>query len=229
MEAVVLAGGLGTRLRGVIGGLPKALAPVCGRPFLEYLLARIAQGGVARAVIATGYGAELIEQAIGARFAGMIIDYSREVEPLGTGGALKLAAGQVRGDDFLALNGDTFVEVDLRGMLAAHLREGRALTVATVEVPDASRYGTLDVRHETLVGFREKGNTGGGVINAGVYAVKRELLTQPRLPLKFSLESDLLQREVEALRPLAFPASGRFIDIGVPQDYARAQTLFATA
>jgi NDP-sugar pyrophosphorylase family protein len=229
MEAIVLAGGLGTRLRSVLADTPKPLAPVGGRPFLEHLLDSLARGGLARVVLATGYGAELVEQAIGTRYAGMRIDYSREFEPLGTGGALKLAAEQVIVDDFLALNGDTFVDIDLRAMMALHVRLGRPLTVATVEVPDASRYGTLEVEAGKLVGFRARGTSQAGVINAGVYAIKRELLMQPHLPSRFSFESDLLQKEVGALRPAVFPASGRFIDIGVPQDYARAQSMFGTA
>jgi D-glycero-alpha-D-manno-heptose 1-phosphate guanylyltransferase len=229
MQAIVLAGGLGTRLRGVVPDLPKPLAPVAGRPFLAIVLAQLRAQGFDSAVLSVGYRHELIRDAFGDQFDAMALRYAVEDRPLGTGGAIRLAARQCSEADVFVLNGDSYAEVDFAGMMAAHRRAGAALTVCAVEVADTGRYGRILVDDGRIVGFAEKGVAGPGLINAGVYAMRRDLLQQPGLPEAFSFETDVLARRLDELRPGAWVARGRFVDIGVPEDYARAQSMFAGA
>jgi D-glycero-alpha-D-manno-heptose 1-phosphate guanylyltransferase len=226
MEAIVLAGGLGTRLRSVVADLPKAMAPVNGRPFLAYLLDPLIAAGFDAAILAVGYKSESIRGHFGDRYRSLPLRYSIESEPLGTGGAIKLALAQVRTSNIFVANGDTYLELDYGAMLASHRRAGSHLTIAVQTVPEAGRYGTLEIEAGHVRGFIEKGRSGPGSINAGVYLLSRELLDRYPLPPAFSFETDFLMRNVREIAPLAFPTRGTFIDIGVPEDYARAQTLF---
>lgn len=229
MEAIVLAGGLGTRLRSVVDDRPKAMADVGGRPFLAYLLDQLASTGFEAAVLAVGYLSNQISEHFGDEHRRLALRYSVEAEPLGTGGAIVLAMDATTTSDVFVINGDTFVELDYRAMLAAHRNAASAITVAVHAVPDAGRYGALDLEGSRIRGFLEKGRTGPGWINAGVYLVSRALLDPRALPMRFSFESDFIVPRVRALRPLAFRTDGMFIDIGIPEDYARAQVLMPTA
>ena len=228
MEAIVLAGGLGTRLRSVVAGVPKAMAPVAGRPFLEHLLDLLVDAGFASAVLAVGYRADAIREHFGDRYRSLPLAYSVEGKPLGTGGAIRLAMNHTSSSDTFVVNGDTFVDVAFSAMLAAHRGANARLTIAVHEVPDAARYGVLDIAGDRVQGFFEKGRTGPGWINAGVYLLARTLLDGEALPTAFSFESDYLVPNVVALRPLAFRTEGLFIDIGVPEDFARAQSMLVT-
>lgn len=225
-EAIVLAGGFGTRLRGVVDDVPKPLAPVAGRPFLAWLLDRLAAGGMRRCILATGYLSELIEQRIGTRWQGMDITYSVEPGPLGTGGAIRLAASRLRGDSAHVLNGDTWLEYDPMALEAAARVAGVPMAIALARVDDAARYGAVDIDHGRVAGFREKGEAGTGWINAGCYFLGADALAA--LPSRdvFSFEQEVLQPRVQAGAVAAFTATAGFIDIGVPEDYARAQLLF---
>ncbi|MBI3154364.1 MAG: nucleotidyltransferase family protein [Burkholderiales bacterium] len=235
MQAIVLAGGLGTRLRSAVPDLPKPMAPVAGRPFLAWILDQLEGAGFARAVLAVGYRHEAIRDHFGDRHGALALRYSVEDRPLGTGGALRLACDQAydqaddpAGDDAIfVLNGDTFVELDHRAMRAAHGAAGAALSIAVHRVDDTARYGALELRDGRVCGFIEKGRRGPGWINAGVYLLARGLLRQLPAGRALSFEQELLVPQVRSLRPPAFVAEGLFIDIGVPEDYARAQGLFA--
>ena len=229
MQAIVLAGGLGTRLRGVVPDLPKPLAPVSGRPFLAIVLEQLRSQGFSLAVLSVGFRHELIRQAFGERFGGLAIDYAVEERPLGTGGAIRLAARACSEADVFVLNGDSYTDLDFADMQARHCETHVPLTVCTVEVPDAARYGRVLVRDSRIDGFSEKGTGGPGLINAGIYLMRRNLLETLDLPEVFSLERDILESKLGELRPLAYLTRGRFIDIGVPVDYARAQGMFAAA
>lgn len=228
MEAIVLAGGLGTRLRGVVPDLPKPMAPVQGRPFLSFVLDQLLVAGFETAVLAVGYRHEAIRSHFGERYRGLALRYSAESEPLGTGGAIRLAWPLASAPQVFVLNGDTYLEIDHKAMLEAHLRAAAQLSMAVYRVPDASRYGALELADGRVRGFFEKGRSGPGWINAGVYILSSELRACVSREGAFSFEQDLLAPEVETIRPLAFPADGLFIDIGIPEDYARAQTLFST-
>lgn len=227
LQAIVLAGGLGTRLRSVVPDLPKPMAPVAGRPFLAHVLDALVEAGFEAVVLAVGYRHEAIREHFGHRYRGMPLLYSIESSPLGTGGAIRLAGTQVDADPVFVLNGDTYLALDYRAMHAAHRSAGVRLSVAVCEVPDVGRYGSVEVEAGRLVGFREKGRSGPGLINAGTYLLAAELVAQIPEDRPHAFEQELLVPQVATLRPLAFLTRGRFIDIGVPEDYARAQALFA--
>jgi len=223
MQAVILAGGLGTRLRAVVSAVPKPLAPIGGRPFLAILIERLERQGIDEAVLAVGYKGDAIEAALGSRLGGVGLHYVHEDEPLGTGGALARALARIERFPVLALNGDTLLELDLAAMLAAHRAAGARLTMAVRRVEDTGRYGRAVIDRGRVVGFAPGEAGRPGTINAGVYLFAENLLADPGLPARFSFERDFLERQAQILRPLAYEARGYFIDIGVPEDYARAE------
>lgn len=226
MQAIVLAGGFGTRLRGVVPDLPKPMAPVAGRPFLAWILDRLVAAGARRAVLAVGYRHEAIRGHFGDAWRGLPLVYSVEAQPLGTGGAIRLAAAHIDEWPVLVLNGDTFLEVDYAAMRAAHDAAAAQMSIAVATVADAGRYGALAIEHGRVSGFIEKGRPGPGVINGGSYLLAREVVARIPAGEPFSFEQQLLVPCVAELRPLAFETSGLFIDIGIPEDYARSQRLF---
>jgi D-glycero-alpha-D-manno-heptose 1-phosphate guanylyltransferase len=226
MQAIVLAGGLGTRLRGVVPGLPKPMAPVAGRPFLAWILDQLIDAGFERAVLAVGYRHEAIRDHFGDAFGALELRYSVEDRPLGTGGALRLAASHVNSLPAFVLNGDTYLDLDFRSMLNAHIERREQMSVAVCSVADVSRYGALELEDGHIRGFLEKGQAGPGTINAGTYLLSASILSRIPLGEPFSLEQQLLMPKIGEIRPAAFPATGLFIDIGIPEDYARAQALF---
>lgn len=226
-EAIVLAGGLGTRLRSVIAGLPKPLALVAGRPFLARLLSQLAAGGMRRVIIATGYMGEKVEEAIGARWAGMDIVYSREPKPLGTGGAIRLAVTLLRGNAVHLANGDTFLRYDPVAIERVVQATGTAMGVALAKVDDVGRYGAVEVSNGKVIAFLEKGGRGPGLINAGSYFLTAEgIAGLPNGGGAYSFENEVLLPGALSGQVAALDDTSDFIDIGVPDDYARAQHLF---
>jgi D-glycero-alpha-D-manno-heptose 1-phosphate guanylyltransferase len=227
MEAIVLAGGEGRRLRAVVSDLPKPMANVAGRPFLWWLLNRLAQQQVRRVILSVGYKADAIQNHFGNVFSGVELAYSVETEPLGTGGAIRLALEQAREKQVIVLNGDTYTDVDLRGLNAKFESSGTDLAVAVTHVNDVARYGgvVVDQKTERIVGFDEKQGTAAGYINAGIYCLRRDIFARYPVPAKFSFERDYLAKQLALLRPVAFAGVRAFIDIGVPTDYALAQTV----
>ena len=225
VTAALLAGGLGTRLRAAVADRPKVLAEVDGRPFLALLLERLAEAGVHRAVLCTGHMADQVEAALGHSFAGMALDYSREAEPLGTGGALRLAASRLDSGLVLALNGDSFCGVDLRAFARAHREAGVSASLVVVRVPDAAPFGRVAFDETGRVTrFEEKkASAGPGWVNAGVYLLARTLLLRTPEGRAVSLERELFPAWIGDLH--AFPASEPFIDIGTPESYHRAMGL----
>ena len=226
MQAIVLAGGLGTRLSGVVPDLPKPMAPVAGRPFLEWILDQLVDAGFERAVLAVGYRHQAIRDHFGDAFGSLELHYSVEDRPLGTGGALRLAAGQISSLPAFVLNGDTFLDLDYRSMLDAHVEHDEQMSVAVCSVADVSRYGALALEGRHIRGFLEKGKTGPGLINAGTYLLSEGILDRIPLGEPFSFEQQLLVPLIDEIRPAAFTAKGLFIDIGIPEDLARAQQMF---
>lgn len=224
---MILAGGLGTRLRPAYDDGPKVMAPVDGRPFLWYLLTLLAAAGFEQVILCVGYRHDEINQWLGdgSRF-GLAVSYSHETEPLGTAGALRLAySSYVSAPRFIAMNGDTLLQVDFTAMYKAHMRSGGLATMAVAAVSDTSRYGSVDIDEEGNVQqFREKsGEHVSGYINGGIYLFEDAVMDLVPPGRAVSLEREVLP----LLRPqglLAFPCEGYFIDIGVPEDLARAQT-----
>lgn len=224
VEAIVLAGGLGTRLAGRLKGVPKPMAPIAGRPFLEILLTQLQRAGCTRAVLSVGHLHEVIEQHFGAEFRGMKVDYALEEAPLGTGGAIRAALRHGRENAILVLNGDTFLDADYAAMLRFHAAQAAAMTMAVTHRDNIARYGGVLVTNGRITGFEEKGQTGPGWINAGAYVIDRDLSWPAHLPEKFSFETDFLGPQILSLAPAAYEVNGFFLDIGVPEDLDRAQT-----
>lgn len=224
MEAIVLAGGLGVRLAARVSGVPKAMAPVAGRPFLEILLHQLERCGCARVILSVGYLHAVIEDHFGAEFAGITLAYAVEDSPLGTGGAIRKALALATEDAVLVLNGDTFLEADYEGMLRVHREGNAAMTIAVSRQQDIARYGGVVMSGGRVVGFEEKGRSGPGWINAGAYVLNRNLEWPPQLPERFSFEKDFLSPCVAEIAPAAYEVTGYFVDIGVPEDFDRAQT-----
>ncbi len=225
--ALVLAGGLGTRLRECVSDRPKVLAPVADKPFLAHLLGQLHACGFKKVVLCTGYLGEMIETAFGSSFEGMSLAYSREDEPLGTGGAITHAMPLVDSDDVLVLNGDSYCSTDLAAFV--HWAQARSAVAAlvAVEVADTSRFGLVHVTDDGCVtSFEEKGTCRGeGHINAGIYHFQSEFLR--RLPSDgfLSLEKEVLPY----LTPITlrgYQAQGRFIDIGTKESFDASEEFF---
>lgn len=227
-EAIILAGGFGTRLRGIVDGVPKPLAPVAGRPFLAWLLDRLAASDIRRCILATGYMAEVIESVVGTRWHGMEVAYSVETEPLGTGGAISLAATRLQGRCVHVLNGDTWLAYSPQALERATRERGATIGMALAKVDDVGRYGAVECDSRGMVaGFREKGEHGAGVINAGCYFLDEAALVALPSQAAFSFEREVLEPSVLAGRVVGIAETAEFIDIGVPEDYRRAQSQFA--
>jgi len=225
-QAVILAGGLGTRLRGVVPDLPKPMAPVNGRPFLEHLLAYWIGQGITRFVLSVGYRREAIMSHFGSEYGGAALAYAVEEVPLGTGGGLLLALEHVNGvDPFLLLNGDTYFEVKLAALERLHA-EGRAdCTIALFRAAESGRYMAVDIANDGRIVALNAGTAKAGQLaNGGAYLVQRPALRALGWDAgkSVSLESELLPLlHGSGGRLFGCECGGRFIDIGVPGDYAR--------
>lgn len=226
MEAIVIAGGFGTRLRQIIADVPKPMAPIAGRPFLEILLNSLARKGFKRVILSLGFMAEKISSYFGKQHAGMELIYVVENQPLGTGGGVRLAMEKMTTDHVFVFNGDTFLDLEVDDVEHQWQLRHNPIIVAR-EVPETSRYGRLIVDGYVAKGFVEKGVVGSGLINAGCYALMRGQLDCFPVAQSFSLEVDFLSHAINRGEFDVFTTNGKFIDIGVPEDYARAQTMLA--
>lgn len=228
VTAVILAGGVGSRLRSAVSDRPKGLAEVDGRPFLAFVLEQLARAGVQRVVLCTGHLGMQIRAAFGTDFRGMRVSYSHEEAPLGTGGALRLAVDAVGDRTLLVLNGDSFCEVDLEAARRDFERCGRNPTLVLSWQADTTRYGRVECDAAMrITAFEEKGARGGaGWINAGIYFVDRPLVEAIPTGRPVSLERDVFPEWISRVLR-GFPTQGRFLDIGTPESYAQAVDFFA--
>ncbi len=223
-EAVVLAGGKGTRLRSVVPDVPKPMASVAGRPFLCHVFDMLRSKGVERIVVAIGYMGDTIRSYFGDSFQGMELVYSEETAPLGTGGAVKRALGLVRGPWAYVLNGDTYQEIDPDAFIAASCHARTKAIIGVRYVSRGDRYGTLETDDGGLITcFSEKLRDAAGLMNAGAYLMRKDALYG--MPDIFSLEKDWLEPGAGTGMLGTARMSGGFVDIGVPEDYVRAQTM----
>ncbi len=229
MEAIILAGGFGTRLRDVVSDIPKPMASVNGRPFLDYLLDQLIKAGVVKVVLATGYLHQSIRDHFGDQYRGLPLDYSVENEPLGTGGAIRLALWKTEGERALVMNGDSYLSADIIRMYMKHMQYSADITVAVRKVKNANRYGLIELnRQNRITAFREKDDKlSNGWINGGIYFIEKKFLMDPGFRGKFSLEKDCFERYSGENRFFGYRTDGYFIDIGIPEDYRRAQDDFA--
>ena len=201
------------------------MAPIQNKPFLEYLLTDLANKGITRVVLAVGYMHEIIMEYFHNDFLGMELIYSVETTPLMTGGAIRQALALCKEKNVFVLNGDTFFDVPFHAMLQAHLSCGADISLAVKEMFDFSRYGTVEYdENGRITCFREKQPIDQGYINGGVYIIPRTLMIF--LPPVFSFEKLVLEQNFDHHDMHAFPCEGLFIDIGVPEDYQRAQEMF---
>lgn len=228
MQAILLAGGLGTRLRSVVSDRPKPMALIEGKPFMEYVVHELSRYGIRDIVFAVGYKGTMVEEFFGdGKAFGITASYAYEEELLGTAGAIKNAGKQIYEDWFFVLNADTFYQLDYRRLM--EVRDRRSLDFALVlrQVPDVSRYGRAVLVQDMLVEFNEKTTRPApGTINGGVYLMKRELLAE--IPEgKVSLENEMIPKwmgmEKAGRRLGGIVNDGYFIDIGVPEDYYHFQ------
>lgn len=228
VTATVLAGGLGTRLRSVVANRPKALAEIRARPFLTYLLDQIAAAGCRFVVLCTGYLGEQIESAFGDDYGPLRLIYSREREPLGTGGALRLAATQLVSDPVLVMNGDSFCTIDIKAYWDWHLRRQAAASMALVRVARSERFGRvkLDAAARVVEFIEKQKGAGAAWINAGIYFLSQAVLRSIPERASVSLETDVFPRWIgRGLYGYLNPSP--FLDIGTPDDFAMAESFFA--
>ncbi len=229
-EAVILAGGFGTRLRSVVSDVPKPMAPVAGRPFLEILIDYLMLYGFDHIVLSTGYMHEVIEHHFGNSYRGIIISYAIESTPLGTGGGIRNAIEHCESDDIVVINGDTLFKVDYDDLQRFYHSHPTRLAVVLRQVADASRYGSVETDCcDRIIRYAEKkqdANDGGTcktvqTINGGIYMMHRSLLEDHRLGEPFAFEKDILQGLFVKEPFYAFTSSAYFLDIGIPDDYFR--------
>ncbi|MCX6243463.1 MAG: nucleotidyltransferase family protein [Bacteroidetes bacterium] len=228
MEAIILAGGFGTRLQRVVSEVPKSMAPVNDKPFLEYLLNYLTGQGIDRIILSVGYKQEMIRDYFNDRFRQVHISYATENEPLGTGGGILNALSQVEGDMVFALNGDSMFRIDLNAMQHLHQNTGADMTVALRYLEDTSRFGTVKIGLDKRVtGYTEKDpDSGSGYINGGIYLINTGFFKKSAPGPIFSIEHDGFEKWYHEAKIYGYPAKGYFIDIGVPEDYMTAQDEF---
>jgi D-glycero-alpha-D-manno-heptose 1-phosphate guanylyltransferase len=228
-EAVILAGGFGTRLQPVVKEVPKAMAPVNGRPFLEYLLNHLEASGIKKVVLSVGHRSEMIIDHFGSEYLGIKIDYAIENEPLGTGGGIRLALEKCSDKIVLAMNGDTMFAVDLKDFYKKHLEHKAMISIALRKVEDISRYGSVRTdKNNTVISFGEKSReVVPGLINAGIYLINRNYFLNSGLTGAFSIEKDCFEQWYQQGLIAGFPYDTYFLDIGIPEDYLKAQDEFA--
>lgn len=227
LDAIILAGGLGTRLREVVSDVPKPLAPVNGRPFLDYQLGQLARfPQIGKVVLAIGHMADKVIAHYRDNPPPLPVEFVVEQELLGTGGGLRNALDATRGDRVLALNGDSVFRWSLDTLIQAHEAAGAMATLALVEVDDTSRYGAVTLEEGRVSAFVEKqAAAGAGAINAGVYLFERPALAAIPPGQVVSLEREVFPGLCEQGRLAATVFRSQFIDIGLPQTYSAAGTI----
>lgn len=224
MDIIVLAGGLGTRLKPITENLPKPMVTIAGKPFLTYIFDYlIAQDISQKIIISVGYQYDKITNYFGEKYENCELMYSIEHEPLGTGGAIQYALNKTESEDVLILNGDTFFDVSLKDMISFHRLQESDLTVALKYLKDFDRYNRVLLADSKILKFEEKQYNLDGNINGGIYILKKKILQELNFAAKFSFEDDFLKRYFDKIKCHGFIADGYFIDIGIVQDYERGQ------
>ena len=227
VTAVILAGGMGTRLRQVVSDRPKVMAEINGKPFITYLLDQLVDAGINQVFISTGYMARLIEETIGSSYKELQVDYFREETPLGTAGALKLAEQIVDAEYCLVMNGDSYTEFDAISLFMSCKQKNASIVLLVKMVHGTSRFGTIQMNEKNeIIRFMEKGETtDSGLINAGIYMMKASTLQKIPGKTPCSLEYDFFPAMI-GKGIYGYETEGNFIDIGTPESYAKAEAFF---
>ena len=229
IEATILVGGCGSRLRSVVADRPKVLASVKGRPFIYFLLDQFYDVGIKKILLCTGYKAQNVEETVGYKYRSLDIRYSRESKPLGTGGALALAGNMLNSEWIIVSNGDSFIDIDYVKYMSWHHNKAALISVVVTSVDDASRYGSVVITPDgEITKFLEKPKSSVGqtrLINAGVYLMHKSAIDSMPKGKKYSLENEFLPSKVEN-GLYGFKVNGAFIDIGIPESYRMATSFF---
>lgn len=223
-EAIILAGGLGTRLRSAVPDLPKCMAPVNGKPFIAYVIDYLQSQGVEKFILSLGYKHEVITAFIKKQYPTLDVEYSIEEEPLGTGGAIRYACLKTTENNVIATNGDTLFKVDVSKLHGFHAMCGADCTLSLKPMKNFDRYGVVELNKDySIASFKEKQHYDEGLINGGLYVLNTKKFLAEYLPLKFSFEKDYLEALYTKRRMYGVVQDEYFIDIGIPEDYERAQ------
>jgi D-glycero-alpha-D-manno-heptose 1-phosphate guanylyltransferase len=208
----------------VVHDLPKSMAPVNGKPFLQFILDGLSDQSYSHCILSVGFKNELIRDHFGKGYKNLKLEYSIENEPLGTGGGIQKACLLAKEDEVLIVNGDTYFNIDCKNFYKKHQSAYAAVSIALKPLQQIERYGTVEINSENRVlQFKEKQKSDQGLINGGIYFLKTKALLDLKLPEKFSFENGFLEKNVHSIRMFGFPFDNYFIDIGIPEDYARAQ------
>jgi D-glycero-alpha-D-manno-heptose 1-phosphate guanylyltransferase len=230
MQAIILAGGLGTRLKTVVADKPKVLSPVANKPFLYYIMEYLQKQGVTKYIFALGYLHEQVVDFLEKNYSHLEYQYTIEETPLGTGGGIKKAIQLATEENILIVNADTFFEVNVQQLFSFHTVSKAHCTVSLKLMKNFDRYGSVELDKETqnIISFKEKTFVKEGYINAGYLVLNKNYFshTTKNLPAIFSFEKDFLEKNVDVMLIKGFIADGYFIDIGIPEDFNSAQEVF---
>lgn len=222
--AIILAGGLGTRLRSAVPDLPKCMAPVNGKPFIGHVINYLAGQGVTTFILSLGYMHEVLTAYVQKEYPALHVEYVIEEEPLGTGGAIKFACTKAQDTNVLVTNGDTMFAIDVAEVMQFHATNKADCTLSLKPMHNFDRYGVVALNSDASVqSFKEKQHYNAGLINGGMYVLNTAKFLQEDLPVKFSFEKDYLEKLYTDRRMFGIVQNAYFIDIGIPEDYARAQ------
>lgn len=226
MEVIILAGGLGTRLKSVVNDVPKPMAPIGNKPFLFYLLNWLSAFPISKYIFSTGYKSDIIQNYLGNFYNNRQVIYAIENEPLGTGGGIFNALQYTRDPDVLVINGDTFFPISLTHFQKLHVQSASLISIALKEMGNFDRYGAVSIDKENYItDFHEKVFKESGVINGGIYFIKKDLLQRSELPKRFSFETEVLLAGTQSKSIKGFIFDAPFIDIGIPEDYQKAKEI----
>lgn len=225
-EAIILAGGLGTRLQSVLPGIPKCMAPIHGKPFLAYVLDYLISQEINKVILSVGYRKDQIINYFDDKYCPLKIEYAIESHQLGTGGAVKLALEHCMQDNVFILNGDTYFIPDLQSIEKLHFQSKADITIATKHFTKTGRFGLVQTDIDGwITDFRKRDSlSGSGWINGGIYLIKKQIFDHFQEG-KFSLENDVFKESCSRFKMKAFQTDADFLDIGIPEDYAKAQIM----
>lgn len=226
-ECIILAGGFGTRLQSVVKDVPKCMAEVAGRPFLDYLFDYAANQNFSHIILSLGYKAEIIIDWINTQSRPFDISHVIEDYPLGTGGAIKLAFEKVKSECSFVVNGDTFFDIDSDALMQFHQNKCADISIALKPMAQFDRYGSVELdSSERIIQFNEKKYCEKGLINGGVYIVNKNIFPRLSLPEQFSFEKDIMESQLENMKIYGQKTDRYFIDIGIPSDFEKANCDF---
>lgn len=227
-EAIILAGGLGTRLRSAVPDLPKCMAPVNGKPFIGYVIEYLQTQGITTFILSLGYKSEAITEYINSSYPNLEVKIVIEEEPLGTGGAIKLACSKASGQNVIVTNGDTLFSVNIQKLIQYHLQSKSNCTLSLKPMSDFDRYGVVELTDTgKITSFKEKKYYDKGLINGGMYILNVASFLNIPSEQKFSFEKDFLEAYYQAIPMYGQEQDAYFIDIGIPKDFQQAQIDFA--